>query len=78
MLVLSLEVFSKLWDWSCFLDLPKQVTDFCSTTEQGNGAADICWCTSNILSIVFRMVDASTVIGIGADEAFECFLRSAI
>ncbi|KAK4741715.1 hypothetical protein SAY87_025303 [Trapa incisa] len=75
MLVLSPESFSKLWDWSCFLDLPKQLVDSSSSTEQGNDAADICWCTSNILSIVFRISDASTKMGICADEAFECFLR---
>lgn len=76
MLALSLDVFSKLWDWSCFLDLPKQLTDFSGSTENQNGAADIRWCVARILSIIFRLEDTSAALGIGADEGFKCFLRS--
>ncbi|PKI73659.1 hypothetical protein CRG98_005900 [Punica granatum] len=74
-LVVSPEMFSKLWDWSCFLDLANQLRDFLSSTEQRNGTADIRWCTAQILAIIFNLGNTSAALDIVPDEAFECLLR---
>lgn len=65
-LMMSPELFSRLWNWSCFLDL----------SEYSKSSLDIRWCTLQILSIVFNLGDTMTMkSGIGDEDAFECLLR---
>lgn len=53
------ETFTKLWDWSCFLDLVKQYKnlDSCSCTETVEIVSDIKWCGLQIVSVVLRLSD---------------------
>jgi len=72
------KVFAELWDWSSFLDLVDQVADLSLSdcTLQLNNVLDIRWCTIQILSVALRISDRSTrSFGMGAVEAFACFLR---
>ncbi|GAV80132.1 AAA_5 domain-containing protein [Cephalotus follicularis] len=77
-LVMEPDVFSKLWDWSCFLDFAKKSLNL----KLGNGTefeidtADIRWCGIQIISIILKMRDRAIAnFGVGAEEAFSCLLR---
>ena len=42
--------FSRLWDWSCFLDLVKQLEnpELCSCAESVEVVSDLCSCTESV------------------------------
>ena len=76
-LELEPRVFCEQWDWSWFLDLVHSTTDYslvdCSLDAVG---LDLKWCTIHILMVVLKASDmAIESFGLGADEAFKCFLR---
>ncbi|XP_030490703.2 midasin isoform X2 [Cannabis sativa] len=63
LLLMNFDDFSKLWDWSCFLDLVKQLTnpemsscaesveilsDMCSCNENVEVVCDLCRCTERV------------------------------
>ncbi|KAJ4717838.1 Midasin [Melia azedarach] len=77
LLVIETEILSKLWDWSCFLDLVQKFGSFklCNDALK-NDIADIRWCGVQILSIILRMSDRAVVnFGIQAEESISCLLR---
>jgi hypothetical protein len=60
------EVFSKLWDWSCFLELQP-----CKS--------DMIWCRGQILRVVLKSGSrANECLNIEAQEASWCLLRSVL
>ncbi|PNX76575.1 midasin, partial [Trifolium pratense] len=62
-LLLKPEIFSKLWDWSCFLELQP-----CKS--------DLIWCRGQILRIVLKSGSrANESLNIEAQEASACLLR---
>lgn len=62
------EIFSKLWDWSCFLDLVKEPQK-----------PDLLWSGVQILGVVLKLgFRATESLNIVADKAFECQLRSVL
>ncbi|RDX86825.1 Midasin, partial [Mucuna pruriens] len=65
LLLLEPEIFSKLWDWSCFLDL----------VVKGPCKPDLIWCGVQILKVVLTGYRATENLNIGAEEAFSCLLR---
>ncbi|KAM0031956.1 putative P-loop containing nucleoside triphosphate hydrolase [Helianthus debilis subsp. tardiflorus] len=77
------EFFSRLWDWSCFLDLLHEITGF--NGENTELLMDIRWCVVQILTIVLKMSDRfvrkkksdMTAPDFGFDDevAFACLLR---
>ncbi|XP_040935632.1 midasin isoform X2 [Gossypium hirsutum] len=78
LLVAETNVFSKYWDWSCFLDFVREVVNL----DQGSDISfqkdisDIRWCGIRILSVILNMNDkAVSKFGVGAEEAHSCFLR---
>lgn len=79
LLLLNSEIFSKLWDWSCFLDLVKQSSTCDPSRGFGNEdsvIADIRWCGIQILSVVLKMSCRPTVdFSMEAEAAFTCLLR---
>ncbi|XP_056176640.1 midasin isoform X2 [Syzygium oleosum] len=75
-LLTSPEVFSKLWDWSCFMDLARQSTSLSGSSKSEKDIADLRWCISQILSVILKLGDAGTLnLGIGPEEGFDCLLR---
>ncbi|KAJ0075983.1 hypothetical protein Patl1_33593 [Pistacia atlantica] len=78
LLIIEPEIFRKLWDWSCFLDLVKKFgnPNLSSDAELKKDIADIRWCGVQILSLTFRMSDrAISNFGVEAEEALSCLLR---
>ncbi|KAK9066170.1 hypothetical protein SSX86_013491 [Deinandra increscens subsp. villosa] len=77
------EFFSRLWDWSCFLDLVHEITGF--DGEKSELLMDIRWCVVQILTVVLKTSDRFTRKGrsdmvtsdFGFDDetAFACLLR---
>ncbi|KAK7258525.1 hypothetical protein RIF29_24105 [Crotalaria pallida] len=68
LLLIEPEIFSKLWDWSCFLDLVKEP----------HRKPDLLWCGVQILRVVLKLgygATESLMNIIGAEEAFECLWR---
>jgi len=64
-LLMEREIFSKLWDWSCFLDL---VRESCKS--------DLKWCGVQVLSVLLKLgYKATENLNVGAEEAFSCLLR---
>ncbi|CAJ1950871.1 unnamed protein product [Sphenostylis stenocarpa] len=64
-LLMEPEIFTKLWDWSCFIDLVK---DPCKS--------DLTWCGVQILSVLLKLgYKATENLNLGAEEAFSCVLR---
>ncbi|KAF0928097.1 hypothetical protein E2562_037875 [Oryza meyeriana var. granulata] len=77
-LELEPRVFCEQWDWSCFLDLVYSTADY-SLVDNSlyNVVLDLRWCAIQILMVVLKASDeAVESFGLGADEAFTCFLRS--
>lgn len=67
-LLVEPEIFSKLWDWSCFLDL---IEEPCKP--------DLTWCMVQILSVVLKLsCRATESLNVEAEEAFSCLLRSVL
>ncbi|KAE9591034.1 hypothetical protein Lalb_Chr20g0113881 [Lupinus albus] len=65
-LLLEAEVFSKLWDWSCFLDLVKEPLK-----------PDLIWCGVQIVRVVLKLgYRATESLNVEAEEAFACLLQS--
>ncbi|XP_062201313.1 midasin-like isoform X2 [Phragmites australis] len=76
-LVLEPRVFCEQWDWSCFLDLVYSTAD-CSLVDNSLNSVglDLRWGTIQIIMVVLKASDmAIESFGLGADEAFTCFLR---
>ncbi|TVU30479.1 hypothetical protein EJB05_22106, partial [Eragrostis curvula] len=70
-------IFCEQWDWSCFLDLVYSTAD-CSLVDNSlySVGLDLRWCTIQILLVVLKASDmAVESFGLGADEAFTCYLR---
>ncbi|KAI3766421.1 hypothetical protein L2E82_16478 [Cichorium intybus] len=78
------EVFARLWDWSCFMDLVHEITGF----NGGNTElfTDIRWCATQILTLVLKMSDKfirknktsdmeTSEFGFDDEEAYACLLR---
>ncbi|XP_058750373.1 midasin-like isoform X2 [Vicia villosa] len=64
-LLLKPEKFSKLWDWSCFLEPLKKPCE-----------SDLIWCRFHILKVVFKLASrAIESSNIEAQEASACLLR---
>ncbi|XP_076884991.1 midasin-like [Bidens hawaiensis] len=76
-------LFSKLWDWSCFLDLLHEISGF--NGEKSELLVDIRWCVVQILTVVLKMSDrftrkkksdmTNTDFGFDDDVAFACLFR---
>ncbi|XP_027334240.1 midasin [Abrus precatorius] len=65
LLLMKPEIFSKLWNWSCFLDLIKEPC-----------TPDLKWCGVQILRVVLKLgYRATENLNIGAEEAFSSLLR---
>ncbi|KAK8664402.1 hypothetical protein V6N13_084194 [Hibiscus sabdariffa] len=78
LLVVETDVFSKFWDWSCFMEFIKEVVnlDQGSDIKFEKDISDIRWCGIRILSVILSMNDrAMAKFGVGAAEAHSCFLR---
>lgn len=78
LLITKTEIFSKLWDWSCFLDIVKKFENLnmCNDTELKNDITDIRWCGVQILSVILRLSDRSVAnFGVQAEESISCLLR---
>ena len=79
LLLVDSELFSKLWDWSCFLDLVKQSANLDLSSSGGYAdivIADIRWCGIQILSVVLKTsCRPTTDFSMEIEEAFTCFLR---
>ncbi|KAG0489307.1 hypothetical protein HPP92_008118 [Vanilla planifolia] len=77
LLLLDPKVFSKLWDWSVFLELLKQISSMMESSGPWlDSLLDIRWCGIQILSIVFCASDSAVVnFGMREEEAFTCLLR---
>ncbi|KAJ9568543.1 hypothetical protein OSB04_004509 [Centaurea solstitialis] len=77
------ELFARLWDWSCYLDLVHEITCF----HGGNIELllDVRWCTLQTLTVVLKMSDrfirkkmsdmATLNFKLDDEEAFGCLLR---
>ncbi|EEC67090.1 hypothetical protein OsI_33882 [Oryza sativa Indica Group] len=76
-LELEPRVFCEQWDWSCFLDLVYSTADYSLVDDSLYSVVlDLRWCTIQILMVVLKASDeAVESFGLGADEAFTCFLR---
>ena len=76
-LQLEPRVFCEQWDWSCFLDLVYSTADYSLVDNSPDSVgSDLRWCTIQILMVVLKASDmAIESFGLGADEAFKCFLR---
>ncbi|KAL6643149.1 hypothetical protein ACP70R_021330 [Stipagrostis hirtigluma subsp. patula] len=76
-LELEPRVFCEQWDWSCLLDLVYSTADYSLVDNSLNSVvSDLRWCTIQILMVVLKASDmAIESFGLGADEAFTCFLR---
>uniref|UniRef100_A0A0E0QZY1 Midasin n=1 Tax=Oryza rufipogon TaxID=4529 RepID=A0A0E0QZY1_ORYRU len=77
-LELEPRVFCEQWDWSCFLDLVYSTADYSLVDDSLYSVVlDLRWCAIQILMVVLKASDeAVESFGLGADEAFTCFLRS--
>lgn len=78
LLLSDTEMFTALWNWSCFLDFVQQcaVLKPHSKPEYKENVSDIRWCTVQILSIVLKTSERVTVnYGLGPKEAFASLLR---
>ncbi|KAK9282643.1 hypothetical protein L1049_010862 [Liquidambar formosana] len=78
LLLMEPEVFSKLWDWSCFLDVVQQLANL----DRGDSAdfvknmSDLRWCAIRILLVILKMSErANTNFGIEPKEELTCLLR---
>lgn len=68
------ETFTELWDWSCFLDLMKQLSNI--DQHHSRVLSDIRWCGIQILSIALKLgYEATTKWSSGSEETFACLLR---
>jgi len=76
-LQLEPRVFCEQWDWSCFLDLVYSTADYSLVDKSLDSVgSNLRWCTIQILMVVLKASDmAIESFGLGADEAFKCFLR---
>lgn len=73
------ETFIKLWDWSCFLDFMKLL----SNVDQHHAGLllipDIRWCGIQIISILLKLgYEAATNLSSGSEESLACLLRYAL
>ncbi|KAD4889375.1 hypothetical protein E3N88_21448 [Mikania micrantha] len=83
LLLVEPELFSRLWDWSCFLDFVYEIT--CFDGEKSELLLDIRWCVVQILAVVLKASDQftrkrkgdMTTYDFGFDDevAFACLLR---
>jgi midasin len=76
-LVIRPEVFSKLWDWSCYLDSMKRLSE-CPRQQRHflEKYRDAVWCGIQILSVVLRCSDRlAGCFGFEEEEALSCLLR---
>ncbi|CAN8238565.1 unnamed protein product [Cochlearia groenlandica] len=76
-LVIRPDVFSKLWDWSCYLESMKKISACHRLTghvlEQHRQAV---WCGIQVLSVVLRCNDKLVgSYGFEVEEALSCLLR---
>ncbi|XP_023760194.1 midasin [Lactuca sativa] len=78
------EVFAKLWDWSCYMDLVHEITGF--NGENTELLMDIRWCAVQTLTMVLKMSDkfirksktsdmATSEFGFDDEKAYGCLLR---
>ncbi|KAG2281052.1 hypothetical protein Bca52824_052272, partial [Brassica carinata] len=76
-LVIRPEVFSKLWDWSCYLESMKKLSD-CPSQRRDfvEKHREAVWCGIQILSVVLRCTDRMAgCYGFEGEEAFSYLLR---
>ncbi|XP_022715201.1 midasin isoform X4 [Durio zibethinus] len=77
-LVAETNIFSKYWDWSCFLDFVKEVVNLDRDIDVKfeKDISDVRWCGVQILSVILNMNDrAIAKFGVGVEEAHSCLLR---
>ncbi|KAG6496185.1 hypothetical protein ZIOFF_044033 [Zingiber officinale] len=77
-LIMEPQIFSGLWDWTCFLDLMQQTSNVGASLAPRRliNILDIRWCGIQILSTSLKISDRATEdFGLGSDEAFACLLR---
>ncbi|KAF8672677.1 hypothetical protein HU200_049372 [Digitaria exilis] len=76
-LQLEPRLFCGQWDWSCFLDIVYSTADYSLVDNSLYSVGlNLRWCTIQILMVVFKASDmAIESFGLGADEAYTCFLR---
>lgn len=78
LLLLEPEVFSKLWDWSCFLDLVQELISIGpndDTESMKKCISDIKWCGIQILSVILKMTDRAKAYCSGSEDAVTSLLR---
>ncbi|XP_071712181.1 midasin isoform X2 [Rutidosis leptorrhynchoides] len=82
------EVFSRLWDWSCFLDLVHDISSFDGEKTENlmDNLMDTRWCMVQILTVVLKTSDrfvrknntsdmSTSDFGFDEEKAFWCLLR---
>ncbi|XVE88663.1 hypothetical protein DITRI_Ditri19aG0087500 [Diplodiscus trichospermus] len=78
LLVAETDIFSKCWNWSCFLDFVKEVVNIIQGIDVKfeKDILDIRWCSIQILCVILNMNDkAIAKFGVGNEEAHSCLLR---
>lgn len=78
LLLLEPEVFSKLWDWSCFLDLVQELISIGpndDTESMKKCISDIKWCGIQILSVILKMTDRAKAYCSASEDAVTSLLR---
>ncbi|KAG7014001.1 Midasin [Cucurbita argyrosperma subsp. argyrosperma] len=76
LLLVEPETFIKLWDWSCFLDFMKQLSNIDQHHSKLLLLPDIRWCGIQILSILLKLgYEATTNLSSGSEETLACLLR---
>lgn len=76
--MMDFSIFSKLWDWSCYLGLLKQSGNLglCSSANNVELMVDIRWCVVQIISLILHLSDRATAnLGMTDEDAFSCLLR---
>ena len=75
-------MFTKLWDWSCFMDLVKESVRLnLGSLNEGVKVlvTDLIWCGVQILAVVLKLgYKVTESFNIGAEEALASLLRSVI
>ncbi|XP_057977825.1 midasin isoform X2 [Malania oleifera] len=78
LLLMEPEVFSKLWDWSCFLELVHLFANLSlgENTELSKNISDMRWCSIRIFSVILKMSECATKnFCSGSEETLGCLLR---
>lgn len=75
-LIAKPEVFTTLWDWSCFLDFVKHFEENDEDKTSQRIGYDIWWCRVQILAVILKSNSKASInYALDSSEAFSCLLR---